>query len=86
MLLHKNKKVINFRNYKSIHVIDFSNHLLTKYEQMLVANCTHLLNMSSMSVSEKTKIYRNDASSYIKQKPSIISKEITAKETGGNWY
>ena len=53
---------------------------------MRVANCTHLINMSSMCVNCKTKIYRNDASSYINQKAPIINKEITAKETGGNWY
>ena len=30
--------------------------------------------------------YRNVASSYLNQKAPIISKEITVKETGGNWY
>ena len=42
--------------------------------------------MSSMCVNCKTKIYRNDASSYIYQKAPILRKEITVKETGGNWY
>ena len=32
------------------------------------------------------KIYMNVASSYISQKAPIISKEITVKETGVNWY
>ena len=32
------------------------------------------------------KLIRNVASSYLKQKAPIISKEITVKETGGNWY
>ena len=41
----KNKTVINFGNYKSRDMIDFSNHLLTNYEQVRVANCTHLINM-----------------------------------------
>ena len=53
---------------------------------MQVANCTHLINVSSVCVNCKTKIYRNVASSYLNQKAPIISKEITVKETGGNWY
>ena len=53
---------------------------------MRVANCTHLIYMSSMCVNCKTEIYRNDAPSYINHKAPIISKEITVKETGGNWY
>ena len=82
----KKKTVINFRNYKSIDVIDFSNHLLANYGQIRVPNCAHLINMSSMCVDCKTKIYRNVAPSYINQKAPIISKEITVKETGVNWY
>ena len=30
----KNKSVINFRNHKSLNVVDFSNHLLTNFEQL----------------------------------------------------
>ena len=50
------------------------------------AHCTHLTNMSSMCVHCKSKVDRNDASSYISKKAPIISKEITNKEVGGNWY
>ena len=82
----KNKAVINFRNYKSLDVVDFSNHLLTNYEQLLFSNCTHLTNMSPMCVNCKTNFYRNHSSSYINQKAPLISKEITVKETGGVWY
>ena len=67
-------------------MIDFSNHLLTNYEQMRLAYCTHLINMSSVCVNCKTINYRNVASSYLNQKAPIISKEITVNETGGNWY
>ena len=67
-------------------MIDFSNHLLTNYGQMRVANCTNLINMSSVRVNCKAKIYRNVASSYLNQKAPIISKEITVKDFGGNWY
>ena len=47
----KNKTLINFRNCKSIDTIEFSNNLLTNYEQKWVANCTHLINMSSVYVN-----------------------------------
>ena len=33
--LPKNKAVINFRNYKSLNVVDFSNHLFTNFGQLL---------------------------------------------------
>ena len=67
-------------------MIDFSNKLLNNYEQVRVENCTHLINMSSMCVNCKSKIYRNVASSYINYKAPIISKEIAVMETGVNWY
>ena len=41
----KNKAVINFRNYKSLDLVVFSNYLLTSYEQLLFLNCAHLTNM-----------------------------------------
>ena len=50
------KTVINFRNYKFIEMIDLKKKLLTNYEQMRVANCTHLINMSSLCVKGKLKI------------------------------
>ena len=80
--------VLNYRfiTYKSIDMIDFSNHLLTNYERMRLANCTHLINMPSVCVNCKTKIYRIVASSYLNHKAPINSKEITVKKTGGNWY
>ena len=67
-------------------MIGFSSHLLTSYEQMRFANCNHLINMSSVCVDCRTKIYRFVASSYLNQKAPIISTETTVKETGGNWY
>ena len=76
----------NFRKNKSIDTIDFSNHSLPSYEQMRVADCTHLINMSPVCVNCKTKIYRSVASSYLNQKAHIINNEITVKETGGNWH
>ena len=72
----KNKAVINFCNFKSLDVVDFSNHLLTTYEQMLWSNCIHLTNMSPMCVNYKTNFYRYDASSYINQKAPLNCKEI----------
>ena len=81
----KNKTVISFRSFISINVIDFSNNLLNNYEKMRVAICTYLINISSMCLNCKTKIYRIVVSSYINQKTPIISKEITLKETGGRW-
>ena len=74
------KNRIDFRNYRSIDVIDFSNHLLTNYEHIRVANCTHLINMWSMCVNCKTKIYRKVASSYINQEAPIVIKVITVTE------
>ena len=82
----KNKAVKNFRNYNFLDVVDFSNYLLTNYEEFLFLSCTHLTNMSPMCVNSKTNFYRNDASSYIKQKTPLICMEITVKETGGVRY
>ena len=61
----KNRAMMNFRNYKSLVVVDFSNHLLTNYEKSLFSNCTHLPNISPMCGNCKTNFFRNDASSYI---------------------
>ena len=84
--ISKIRAMINFRNYKSLDVVDFSKILLTNFEQFLFSNCTHLPNISPMCVSSKTKFYRNDASSYTNQKAPLICKKITVKETGGVWY
>ena len=78
--------MINFSNSKSLDVVDFSNQLLTNYEQILFSNCTHLPNTSPLCVDYKTNYCRNDASSYINQKTPSICKETTVKETGGVWY
>ena len=69
----KMKTVINSRYYKGLDVIDFSSHLLTNEEQLLVANCTHLTSMSSICVSCKAKLDRRGASSYNNQKAPINS-------------
>ena len=73
----KHKTVIIFRTFNSLDVIDFPNHLLINCEQVLVTNCTHL--------TEVTSVWDN-ASSYVNQKAPLIYKEITVKETGGVWY
>ena len=78
--------MVNLRNYKSVDVIESSNHLLTNCEQMPVAHCTHLTSMSSNYVNSKTKFNSNYTSSYINQKVPLVSKEITVKEAGGDWY
>ena len=54
----KIKAMINFRDYKSLDVVDFSDHLLTNYEQILFSNCTHLPNIPAMCVNCKTNFYR----------------------------
>ena len=68
----KNKAVINVRNYKSLDVVDFSNHLLPNYEQMLFSNCTHIPNISPMCVNCITNFHTNEASSYVNQKAPLI--------------
>ena len=65
---------------------DFSNILLTNYEQMLSGHCTHLTYISFLCVSCISIFNGKDASSFINQKASLISKEITVKDTGGVWY
>ena len=82
----KIKAVTNFRNYKTLEVVDFSNYLLTNFVQFLFSNWTHLTNMSPMCVNCETNFHRNDASSCINQKPPLICKEITVRETSGVWY
>ena len=64
----KNKEVIKFCNNIPIDVTDFSNHLLTEYEQLLSGNCAHLTNISPLCASCKSTFYRIEASSYINQK------------------
>ena len=84
--ISKKRAAINTRNCKSLDVVDFSNHLLANYKQLLFSSGTHLTNMSPMCVSCKTYFYRNDASSYIYQKPPLTCKEFTVKEASRVWY
>ena len=81
MLLQK-KTVINFRNYKSLDVSDFSNKFLTNCDQILVTNFTHLTYMSSLCINCKNYFYRKDASIYINKKAPIIRMEIVVKKAG----
>ena len=86
MIFQKNKTVINYHNFKSRDLVDFSNHLLTNYEQFLFSNCDHLPNISPMCVTCKTIFYRNDPSSHIDLKAALICNEITVKETSEIWH